>query len=529
MINPKYIDLPVGIVIVMSSEFIKNGVLYPKGSSLSIPGVAVHGTNKLGRSQRMRTGPSSEVDDSLHIAGASLESILCTSELLTRASRLPDHKVENAALVALTSALADSPQTILQTLAEKLLEVLQADSAGLSLLTKDESRFYWAAIAGAWYPYIGGGTPRDFGPCGDVLDNNRPMLFTHWERRYPYLSTAIPLAEEGLLAPFYVDGKAVGTIWSIAHTPLHKFDAEDLRLLESMSRFASAAYQIAETNEDLKAEIVARKKVEGKLRELTANLEERVRVGTEELEQRNRQLADARLELAQLNRMATAGELSASIAHEVNQPLTGIVTKATAALHWLSGNDDPVVARAKDVLEQIVAAGLHASDIVANVRAMFKKDRMEQSGVDINKMILSVLSLTSIDHQKHGIEIRANLNEHIPPVIGNEIQLKQVILNVVMNAIDSMCSTEIRILSVKSELTGQDRVLVSIADTGRGIESSNVNRIFEPLFTTKPRGMGMGLSICRSIIENHGGRIWADPGAPKGAIFHFEFPTASWR
>ena len=150
------------------------------------------------------------------IPAASLDSILCTEELLRRPSRPPDHKVENSALVALTSALADSPQTILQTLADKVLEVLQADSAGLSLLTKDGKRFYWAAIAGAWQPHIGGGTPRDFGPCGDVLDHNRSMLFTHWERRYPYLSTAIPLADEGLLVPFHVNGKAVGTIWAIA-------------------------------------------------------------------------------------------------------------------------------------------------------------------------------------------------------------------------------------------------------------------------------------------------------------------------
>ena len=233
------------------------------------------------------------------IPAAALESILCTEELVKRALRPPDHKVENSALVALASALADLPGTILQTLADKLLEVLQADSAGLSLLTKDEQRFYWAAIAGAWGPHIGGGTPRDFGPCGDVLDHNRSMLFTHWERRYPYLSVAVPLADEGLLVPFYVNGKAVGTIWAIAHDPLRKFDAEDLRLLESMGRFASAAYQVAESNEDLKCEIVARAKAEGELRELTAGLEEQVRCRTEELEQRNSQLADAMSELTQ--------------------------------------------------------------------------------------------------------------------------------------------------------------------------------------------------------------------------------------
>jgi PAS domain S-box-containing protein len=229
----------------------------------------------------------------------SLESILCTEELPNRPWRPPDHEKENSALVALTSALADSPRTILQTLADKVLEVLHADSAGLSLLTKDEKRFYWAAIAGAWRPHIGGGTPRDFGPCGDVLDHNIPMLFTHWERRYPYLSTAMPLADEGLLVPFYVNGKAVGTIWAIAHNNRRKFDAEDLRLLESMSRFASAAYQAMESIEDLKLEIAAREKAETDLSELNDGLEAQVRVRTEELEQRNKQLADARARLAE--------------------------------------------------------------------------------------------------------------------------------------------------------------------------------------------------------------------------------------
>src|SRR5215469_734253 len=151
------------------------------------------------------------------IPAAPLESILCTGTLLDRPSRLPDHEKENAALAALVSALANSPRTILQTLADKVLEVLDADSAGLSLLTKDGKRFYWAAIAGAWQPHIGGGTPRDFGPCGDVLDRNIPMLFTHFERRYPYFSAAVPLVDEGLLVPFHVNGEAVGTIWVLSH------------------------------------------------------------------------------------------------------------------------------------------------------------------------------------------------------------------------------------------------------------------------------------------------------------------------
>ena len=239
------------------------------------------------------------LETSLPVDGAPLASILCTEELGNRPSRAPDHDVENSALVALCSALADSPRTILQTLADKVLDVLGADSAGLSLLTKDGKRFYWAAIAGAWQPHIGGGTPRDFGPCGDVLDHDIPMLFSHWERRYPYLSVATPLADEGLLVPFHVNGKSVGTIWAIAHSNRRKFDSEDLRLLESMGRFASAAYQVVGSIDDLSVEVMARTKAESDLRELTDDLETQVHVRTEQLEHRNRQLAEAKAQLAE--------------------------------------------------------------------------------------------------------------------------------------------------------------------------------------------------------------------------------------
>jgi signal transduction histidine kinase len=467
-----------------------------------------------------------EIPLEISIPAASLESILCTEELLNRPSRPPDHKVENFALVALTSALADSPQTILQTLADKVLEVLQADSAGLSLLTKDEKRFYWAAIAGAWQPHIGGGTPRDFGPCGDVLDHNRSMLFTHWERRYPYLSTAIPLADEGLLVPFYVNGKSVGTIWAIAHTNRRKFDAEDLRLLESMGHFASVAYQAVGSIEILKSEIVAREKAEGELRQLTADLEEQVRLRTEELEQRNAQLADAKSELTQLNRIATAGELSAAIAHEINQPLTGIVTMANAAIRWLS-SESPNIGRARDAMNKVVAAGHHANDVITNVRGLFGKDTQEKTSTDVNKLIRTVLGLVYIDLRKHSIESQVNLSKQLPPVNGNEVQLEQVILNLVMNAIESMnLAVEPRVRSIKSETTEHNSVRVSIADIGSGIDPANLNRIFQPMFTTKARGMGMGLSICKSIIESHNGRIWVTAGTPRGSIFQFELPIS---
>ena len=174
-----------------------------------------------------------------------LESVLCTEELNRRPSRPPDYEKENRALTALARALADSPRTILQQVAETIVEVFQADSAGISLLTTDDGgkRFHWPAIAGVWKPHIGGGTPRDFGPCGDVLDRNAPLLFRHFERRYTYFLPLTPPVEECLLVPFYVGGTAVGTIWAIAHNDRRKFDAEDMRQLLSLGRFASSAYQ----------------------------------------------------------------------------------------------------------------------------------------------------------------------------------------------------------------------------------------------------------------------------------------------
>jgi PAS domain S-box-containing protein len=229
---------------------------------------------------------SSEAKSEISVpqAGASLESILCTEELQLRPSRPPDYEKENRALVALIRALADSPGTIFQTLADTILDITQCDSAGLSLLTSDGKkpdvcgkRFYWPAISGVWNPHVGGGTPRNFGPCGDVLDQNRTLLFRHFERRYPYLVPVSPAAEECLLVPFYVAGEAVGTIWAITHSERRKFDAEDDRVMASLGKFASSAYQAVRDIENLKFQACQREKAEAELRELTSKQTEEER------------------------------------------------------------------------------------------------------------------------------------------------------------------------------------------------------------------------------------------------------------
>ena len=244
-------------------------------------------------------------------------------------------------------------------------------------------------------------------------------------------------------------------------------------------------------------------------------------------EQRRRQRAEilARSTLSELthvNRMATVGQLSASIAHEIRQPLAGIVANAQAALRWLEKAN---VEEVREGLKGILSDGLRAGDIITNLRAMFKHDVQEKTLVDINKLVSSVLALVVIDLQKHEIDLQTQLDDRIPEVLGNQVQLQQVILNLVMNAIESMSSMETRVLRIKTELSQSSTVHVSIEDTGTGIKPSDVARVFKPMFTTKARGMGMGLSICQSIIENHAGRIWVSPGANGGSVFQFELPT----
>jgi signal transduction histidine kinase len=228
-------------------------------------------------------------------------------------------------------------------------------------------------------------------------------------------------------------------------------------------------------------------------------------------------------ELTHMNRRATAGQLSASLTHEINQPLASMVTRASAALRWLRA-EQPNLEKAVAALEAIVAAGLRAGDIVASVRAMFKKDAPQKVSTDINQTILTVLSIVRVELQKHGVELQTQLNEHLPTVQGDKVQLQQVVLNLLMNGIEAMLSVQPRVLKVQTDQPEAGIVRVLIEDTGIGIDPPNLDQIFKPLFTTKSTGMGMGLSICQSIIESHGGRILVSSAISRGSIFQFELP-----
>jgi hypothetical protein len=173
----------------------------------------------------------------------NLESVIATSELKRRATRTPDRKAETLAELELTQEMAKSPQDFFQKLVEMVLRLTVADSAGISLLNEEKGRFVWPAVAGGLSPYLYQGTPQNFGPCGTVLERNAPILFQHPERYFTYLEPIQPPLEEVLLIPFHVEGRAVGTIWAVIHQAGHKFEAEDRRLLENLSAFATQAYK----------------------------------------------------------------------------------------------------------------------------------------------------------------------------------------------------------------------------------------------------------------------------------------------
>jgi signal transduction histidine kinase len=231
-------------------------------------------------------------------------------------------------------------------------------------------------------------------------------------------------------------------------------------------------------------------------------------------------------ELTLMNRKAAAGELSASIAHEISQPLAAIAAHASAALRWLRA---PNLQEAKAALDHIVSDSHRAGDIITSIRSMFSKAEGQKLPVDINEVIRSALAIVRVEMQKNKVWLETQLDERLPNVQGDKVQLQQVVLNLIINAVEAMHSVKSRVLVIKSRLNKPNTVQVSIEDNGTGIDQSNLDRVFKPLFTTKDQGMGMGLSICHSIIERHNGRIWVSPGNNRGSIFHFELPVKSER
>jgi PAS domain S-box-containing protein len=659
----------------------------------------------------------------------------------------------------LAGALADSRANILQILSEKILEVTECDSSGLSLLTKEDGgkHFYWPAIAGAWRPQTGGGTPRDCSPSGDALDRNCALLFRHFERRYTVFRPVMPAAEECLIVPFYVNGTPVGTIWAVMHSDRRTFDAEDERIMTVLGQFAAVAYQALESLHALKVQVAAREEAEKALRRLATNAEQQARsiidialdavvamnpegiitdwnqqaaetfgwrreealgrrlsetiipehdrdahekglrhfletgqgavlnrriemtalrkngtrfpveltvtalraseswsfhafvrditgrknaeealrasernlrliintipilawsarpdgsvdffnrhfqeysglsleqaqgwgwtatvypddlaalvscwqsilltgtpgeyearfrrfdgvcrwfliraqplrdesgeivkwygtnIDIEDRKRADEALRDTQARLARAMQVATGGEMAASIAHEINQPLAAVVATGNACLRFLSAQP-PNVAEAREAAESIVRDGKDAGEVVRRIRALFKRAALEKSIVNVNDVVGEVLRLLAGEIGQRGISVAANLGKESLLVAGDRVQLQQLILNLLTNGIESMESItdRPRRLWIHSMSEGLGQVKVQVTDSGVGLKDPD--KIFEPFVTTKSNGMGMGLAICRSIVEAHDGRLWVAEQEGPGATFCFTLP-----
>ena len=238
-------------------------------------------------------------------------------------------------------------------------------------------------------------------------------------------------------------------------------------------------------------------------------------------------LARVQAELAYVTRVSTMGELAASIAHEINQPLTAIVANASALLRWLA-HDPPEMDEVREASTRIAHDGKRAGSIVERVRAMSRRATPSREALVINEVVLEVLSLIGAEAQKSGIAVEPALAPGLPLILGDRVQLQQVLLNLSINAMESMSTIAEgpRRLVISSSEDETGRVQVAVADTGAGMDPGAAQRLFEPFFSTKPRGLGMGLAISRSIVESHGGRIAVAPNPPRGTVVRFSLPVA---
>ena len=248
----------------------------------------------------------------------------------------------------------------------------------------------------------------------------------------------------------------------------------------------------------------------------------------EKLRASEQRLLDAQMELARVTRVTSLGELTASIAHEVNQPLAAVVAIAEASLRWLN-RAIPDLDAARRSVEWVISDGNRASEVIQRVRALAKKSDVEMVPLDVNDVVRETIALVQRELISHQVSLRTELASPLPMVLGDRVQLQQVPINLVMNGIEAMQSVtdRSRKLVIRSDQDETRQVIVSVTDCGAGISAENAGRLFNPFFTTKSSGMGMGLSICRSIMEGHGGRLWATANLPHGATFQFTLPVSA--
>jgi len=434
-----------------------------------------------------------------------LESILCTEELQKRRSRPPDYEKENRALVALARALADSPGTILQMLTDTILELCQAGSAGISLLTLEDGgkRFYWPAISGVWSPHIGGGTPRDFGPCGDVLDRNTALLFHHVERRYTYFEPV----EEALLVPFYVAGKAVGTIWAVAHDTRRKFDAEDERLLNSLGTFASSAYQVVTSLDTLKSNVTEREQTEQALRQRTAEfarlaetLEAQVRARTEELIQRNNEVLKQTTHLRDLSyrMMQIQDNERRHIARELHdsagQILAGLAINLSSIVEQAK-HRAPELAKEAGEGQQLVR---ELSQEIRTTSYLLHPPLLDETGLP-GALLWYIQGL----NERSELDITLEIPEDFGRLFS---EMELVIFRIVQECLTNVHRHSGSKLATIRVSRIAHMVSIEVQDQGKGIAA-------EKLLEIQAQGAGVGICGMRERVTRYGGELTIQSGS----------------
>ncbi|HEY4781647.1 MAG TPA: ATP-binding protein [Chthoniobacterales bacterium] len=239
------------------------------------------------------------------------------------------------------------------------------------------------------------------------------------------------------------------------------------------------------------------------------------------------ELRVAHADLAHVNRVSAMGELTASLAHEVNQPIAAAVTDSNTCLRWLT-RDEPDLEEARLAASRMVKDAARASEIISRIRSLFKRGTQQRELVDVNEVIREMVVLLRSQAIRYSISVRTEQAEDLPRIMGDRVQLQQVLMNLIINAIEAMKDVDgPRELAVKSQPAEDEHLMVTVSDTGVGLPRHQADQIFNAFFTTKPEGTGMGLRISRSIVESHGGRLWADGNSPRGASFHLTLPSKS--